>query len=288
VKHLKIYFLTLFLIGGTHFMYGQENNSGGYIPNWKLSLHLSPMLTRLKNNTGSDEEKERCGFSGGAGLTYYFKKIGKMELGVSMGLDYRMYHGKHPLNYNDSVWTTDVDGDRVHVYEQAQMTETQKAAYLAVPLQIHLNYPVSEHWEVYVNAGYSLSFLLSGRYTTHMILSRQGYYPEDNVLVSDVDVEGSQYFYPTDKAMAGDRMLKLKKKHSILGGLGVRYKVNWKFSFFAGVKGNFGLNNISGYKNTGEQTLANSDRSLNTLLSGGDKIRANAAGLEFGISVNLK
>jgi outer membrane protein OmpA-like peptidoglycan-associated protein len=244
------------------------------------------MFTQLKSNMYSSEEKSRMGFSGGADLIFFFKNTGKLKMGLSLGVGYSLYNSKRSLNYNDSAWTTDVGGDQVHVYEQGNITEKQTTAYFNIPIQLHFNYLISEKISIYMNAGYFLSFGSSGNYTSDAVLSRQGYYPRYNALIYDVDVEGAQYFYPTNKSLTNKESLKLKNSSGITASFGMKYMLSPKFSAFAGVKTCFGLSSISGY-NSEVITIANNNRNLNTLMSRGDKIKANAYGIEVGLSVNI-
>ncbi|SDB86111.1 OmpA family protein [Williamwhitmania taraxaci] len=289
MKQIVICLLVLFLASGFEVLNGQENNISSFdsSSNWKLSVHLSPMLTQLKSDTYSSEEKGRFGFSGGVDLAYYFKNTGKLKMGLSLGANYSIYNSQRSLAYNDSAWTTDAAGDLVHVFEQGNITEKQKVAYLSMPLQLRFDYSLSKRFVVYANVGYFLSFVMSSEYESNVMLSRQGYYPRFNVLINNVDVDGSQYFYPTNKSLSDKESLKLTSSSGIIASLGVKYKMSPRWALFGGFKTCLGLTNSSAYNASNTMVVANANRTLNTLMGRGDKINANAYGMEFGVTINL-
>lgn len=288
MKLIKYFFIISF-ISAFKIVNGQDNTHYPFecTSPWKLNFQVSPLLTQLKSDTYSNEEKSRPGFDGGLHLVYYFKNSGKLKLGVSIGAEYSVYNAKRNINYNDSAWTTDAGGDQVHVYEQGTISEKQKVTCVTIPLQLHFDYAITDQIGAYFNAGYYFSLMSSGKYTSDAVLSRQGYYPRYNVLIYDVDVEGSDYFYPTDKPLSDTRSLKLNNSNGIVASMGIKYRLSPKFSLFAGLKTSIGLNNISGYSSDNAVTIANNSTEINTLMSRGDKIKANAFGLEIGLTVNI-
>jgi outer membrane protein OmpA-like peptidoglycan-associated protein len=256
----------------------------GITPAWEITFKLSPMLTRLKSDQYKAEEKGKPTLSFGSDIAYYFIRSQQWKVGVSVGLGIGFYKTNRQLNYNDSAWGVDPLGEQVHIFEQGRFTETQKAAHITVPVSLLLKRAISERMEIYLNTGYYRAWTLSGSYATSGIMSRQGYYPKYNALVYDVDVYGSQLYYPENKSISESKSLSLKNSGGIVASLGVTYRLTPKICLFGGLTSCFGLSNVSGYNKEGDFTLINNDQSLNTLMRRGDKIKANAYGAELGVS----
>ncbi len=253
----------------------------------ELNFHLAPAITLIKSNTFGSEEKANTGFAGGADLTYYFKTVNKIKVGVSAGLNYSFYKTTRNLNYNDSVLTTDIDNEQVHLFEQGNnLEEVQKISFIDIPLLLHFNYTLSPKLEANLKLGPYLSFVAGNSFTSTTIYTSKGYYPKFNALVYNVDVDDSPYFYPTQKPISDHGKLKLKGNMGLEIGLGLKYRLNPKYTISVGVSSYMGLKNLSDYP--GEQkALVNSDRSINSVMKRLDKINAKAYCLELGFAFYL-
>ena len=254
---------------------------------WALNVQLTPTLSLLKSDVYNNERKVSCGFVGGLNAAYYFKTFDKFSMAFSAGLNFSNYNSNHKLNYIDSVWTVDADQDRVHVYEQCDnMKEKQTISYIDIPLLLYFDYVLASKLEAFVNVGCSFSVAtIKNSYYTESILTRKGYYPDYNVLIYDVDVPNSQYFYPTDKHISNKGVLDVKNNISLISAIGVRYRVSSKIALSLGLNSFFGVKNISNYKNNSGSTLVNNDHTVNTLFHNSEKIRVSAHGLSVGVSL---
>ncbi|MBN2613762.1 MAG: hypothetical protein JXB00_19550 [Bacteroidales bacterium] len=267
---------------------GQQNNiyPFDYSPRYQVKTWLAPFQTNMKSDN-LQPAVFSPGLGGGADFLFYLVNTGRLKPAIAVGLNVCSYNSSCSVNYNDSLWTTDPGNDRVHIYEQARIIEKQKAVYVSVPLQLHLDYSVSKRMGCYLNAGYFFSVASSGSYNSEVLLSRQGYYPRYNVLIYDVDVEGSQYFYPTDKTMNASEPLRLRNNGGFIASAGFRYRVSPVYSVHLGFKSLTGRKNISGY-NPGEEFLVvNNQHILNTTMAMNEIVKTTAWGVEFGLTMNL-
>jgi hypothetical protein len=256
---------------------------------WKLNFHLSPMFAKLNSNSYNSDVSGQFGYNAGIGLGYNCINFAKIKLGILLGIDYRILNSKINQVINDSAWTNDIDGDQVHVFEQGSIDESQKVSFLNIPIQLNFDYIVSDQWCIYLSSGYEFALVTSANYTSNVVLSRQGFYPKLNALIYDVDINGSSYFYPTNKSITNTKLLDINNSNNILCAFGLKYNLQpTKISFFAGLKTIIGINNISGYSGTSNYLIVNSDQSLNTLLGRGDKINISAYAFEFGVIIGLK
>ncbi|MFO7656356.1 MAG: hypothetical protein R6W78_04755 [Bacteroidales bacterium] len=267
---------------------GQKNNiyPFDYSPRFQVKTRAALMQTSLKSEhlrSGSSS----AGFGGGADLLIYMVNTGKLKPAVALGLNITSYNSLFNVNHNDSLWTTDPVNDRVHVYEQAQIIEKQRAVYVSVPIQLHLDYSITKKMGGYVSAGYFFSFASAGSYSSDVLLSRQGYYPRYNVLIYDVDVEGSQYFYPSDKTMTASALLQLRNNYGFIASAGLRYRVSPVYSIHIGLKSLTGRKNISGYIPGEGFLVVSNQHTLNTTMAMNKEVKTAAWGLELGLTMNL-
>jgi len=277
--------------------YGQIKKQTGTSPctldcsptRWALNIHLSPLLSTLKSDTYSSEESKQAGIHGGLDLAYFVKNEGKLKVAVSLGLNYSLLSVKRNKKFNDSVWTVDVADTTVHLFERGNLSENQRYGSLNVPLKLNIEYNLSPRLNIYLNGGVFYSLAVSKTYSSSGLLTRKGYYPTTNCWVSDLEMPGSLFFYPTDKPVSGSGNLNMKNGTGIELGLGLKYKLNQKYTISLGTKLISGNSSISNYSADPNFTYANSStHGLNSLMSrGGDQITPNAWGIEFGLSINL-
>jgi hypothetical protein len=255
---------------------------------FELNIHVTPSVSGLKNNKFVNDETMQMGFIGGFDLAYYFKTIGKLKTGISAGLNYSRYSTGLSLNYNDSLWVSDVDNEQVYLFEKGDnLKETQKAGFVDIPVLLRFDYILSPRIEAYMNAGAYFSVVISKKYSTSTSYTASGYYSEYNALLYNIDVANSPYFYPTGKAMSNDGTLQLNSNMGILAALGLKYWLTPTVAFTAGINSYMGLKNISGYDNTTKNTLVDSQQKINTLMGRSSNIKAIAYGFQLGISISL-
>ena len=257
-----------------------------YSPRYQLKTYLAPTFSNL-NSDNYKSKNSSMGFCAGADLIFYLVNTGRLKPAVSLGLNISTYNSSYNLNYNDSLWTIDPGNDRVHVYEQGEINEKQQAVFVSIPLQLHLDYSLSKRIGGYVSTGYFFSLISSGNYISDVLLSRQGYYPRYNVLIYDVDVEGSQYFYPSDKSMSATESLHLRSNDGIIFSTGLRCRLTPVYSFSIGLKGLVGQKNISGYSSDVGFLMVSNQHTLNTTMAMNEIVKTSSWGVEFGLTMNL-
>jgi len=254
-----------------------------------LNFHAAPALTQISNSKYSNATSMNAGFIGGFDGTYYFKTYKKLNIGVSLGLNYSLYRSGLKMNYNDSLWITDADNESAHLYEKgSNLIETQKVSFIDIPLLLHFDYPIDAKWDVYFNTGVYFSMHVSQKYSTAANYTAKGYYPKYNATFFNVDVPNSPYYFPTNKAMANNGTLDLKSNIGWQFALGCKYSISPTVAITAGLNTYIGLKNLSGYSNAAKTPLVNNNRQMNSLLSQSNSIKANAYCFEFGVALKLK
>jgi outer membrane protein OmpA-like peptidoglycan-associated protein len=258
---------------------------------WSLKVYVSPLNTNMVSRVYKDEEVSGFGMNGGADVGYVFYEKNKLSLKTAVGMGITNYNNQRKTDFTNQLWTSEFEETQnaqqsFLLTENAKgLEETDHLTYLDVPIKFGANYNVSARWDAYASLGITFGFNLSASYRSNASLTRSGLYPEYNVLLYDVDVEGSPYYYPTNKPVSGSGTIKDKTILSTEAAIGGVYKLNDQIRLFSGIKIIQGLTNVK--SNPTEMILASDDHSLNTLYNRKDKILTRALGLEMGVEINL-
>lgn len=256
----------------------------------KMSPPVSLLLTNVRSDTYDNEEKGFLGFNIGADFMYYYLNKDKFRASISLGVGYTNYRTSRNLSFEHSIWTTDADEDDVLVTEIVDnLNEKQSFRFLDIPLKLGFEYALSDILDAYISFGATYGFSLNGKYNSQAIVTRNGYYPDFNVLLFDIDVGGSPYFYPTNKIMKTNDAIDQNTNISFEGTLGMKLELNSKFSVLFGVKYMLGVKDIVDENNRFivRHNDELDDYSLNSLSGRGDVIKTSAMGLELGVQYNI-
>ncbi len=286
----NIIFTILFFLLATNFTLGQAEHQCDYTCSphqFAIRFFASPLITKLKSDTYNSEAKSKFGFNIGTDLSYYFINSGKFRSSISLGLGLTKYNSEYNLTFADSIWTVDVDNQQVFIRENLnEYIENQSVYFLDIPAKLGLEYSLSSRLDAYLNLGITYGVAIQNKYDNSGILTRTGFYPDYNALLYDVDVPGSPYFYPSNKEMNGSGAFNALNNVSFETALGLKYKLNPKWSVFGGLKFMNGFQNIKESKGMMTQTNT-SDYQLNSIMNRNDKVTTQAFGLEIGLALNL-
>ncbi|MDF1550935.1 MAG: hypothetical protein P1P88_24140, partial [Bacteroidales bacterium] len=287
----KTYIFTiLFFLMATNIAIGQTEHQCDFncSPHrFVLRVHGAPLMTKLVSDIYSSEAKSKFGYAFGTDLSYYFFNNGKFKSSVSLGFGLSQYNSQYNLTYADSIWASDVDNQNVLIKENInEYVENQGIMFLDIPVKIGLEYTLSPRLDAYLNLGFTYGLAIQNQYDNAGILTRTGYYPDINVLLYDIDVEGSSYFYPSNKAMAGNGEFIVQNNTSFEAALGLKYKLNLKWSVFGGFKYMQGFQSIKQGDGMMNQ-LSASNYEFKSIMNRNDKVIAQALGLEIGLAFNL-
>lgn len=258
---------------------------------WSYRLFVSPLGTNLTSNQFKAEEKAGLGFNLGGDVVYTFYKKNKLSLNTSLGLGITNYNNKRQGDYINKGWTSEYE-QTLNTQQSFYLTETLKGikesqhfTYLDIPIKVGIDYAFTQKWDGFATVGIAYGIKVRAKYSSTATLTRTGLYPDYNVLLHDVDVEGSPYFYPTDKAVSGSGKINAQSNLGVEATLGAKCKLNPMMSLYGGVKWMNGLQNAKTSPAT--TILANTATALNTLASRNDILETRALGLELGIQINF-
>ncbi|MEI8086599.1 MAG: carboxypeptidase regulatory-like domain-containing protein, partial [Paludibacter sp.] len=222
---------------------------------------------------------------------YTFFRSGKVSLNTSLGLGLTQYNSLRKTDYTNQLWTSEyestIPGNQTfYLTETAKnLEEQQHITFLEIPVKLGIDYALSSKLSAYANIGLAYGVNLSSKYSTKANITRTGFYPDYNVTLFDVDVTGSPYYYPTNKAVTGSGSIDKQNNLSAEGALGMKYKLSSNVALFAGAKLMHGFQNVK--TNPSEFIMATNATNLNTLANRADQLQTRAYGLELGVQLGL-
>jgi outer membrane protein OmpA-like peptidoglycan-associated protein len=258
---------------------------------WSYRLFVSPLNTNLTSNQFKAEEKAGLGFNLGGDVVYTFYKKNKLSLNTSVGLGITNYNNKRQGDYINKGWTSEYE-QTLNTQQSFYLSETLKGinerqhfTYLDIPVKVGIDYVFTHKWVGFATVGITYGIKVRDKYSSTASLTRTGFYSDYNVLLHDVDVAGSPYFYPTNKAVSGSGKINAHSDLGLQATLGAKYKLNPMMSLYGGMKWMNGLQNAKTSPTT--TIMANSATTLNTLASRNDILETRALGLELGVQINF-
>jgi outer membrane protein OmpA-like peptidoglycan-associated protein len=258
---------------------------------WSYRLFVAPLSSKLTSNQFKAEEKAGLGFNLGGDVVYTFYQKNKLRLNTSLGLGITNYNNKRQGDYINKGWASEYE-QTLNTQQSFYLTETLKGinesqhfTYLNIPVKLGIDYAFTQKWAGFATVGISYGINLGANYTSTATITRTGLYTDYNVLLHDVDVEGSPYYYPTNKAVFGSGKINAKSNLGLEATMGVKCKLNPIMSLYGGVKWMNGLQNAKTSPAT--TIMATSATTLNTLASRNDIVETRALGLELGVQINF-
>ena len=287
---ISIFLLTLFAVSSMAQNTHQCTLDCSPYP-WSYRLFVSPLMTNLTSDQFKSEEKAGLGFNLGGDIVYTFYKKDKLSLNASLGLGITNYNSSRQGDYLNKGWTSEYEQvlggmQTFYLTETAKgIKESQHMTFLDIPVKVGVDYAFTQKWGGFATFGVAYGINLGATYSSTATVTRTGYYPDYNALIFDVDVPGSPYYYPTNKAVSGSGKINTQSNLGLEATLGAKYKVNPTMSLYGGVKWMNGLQNVKTSPAT--TILANTATTLNTLASRNDIVETRALGLELGVQINF-
>jgi len=254
---------------------------------FSIRVFGTPLITNITSDRYAAEEKTAFGYNFGGDLVYTFYQGKKVSLNASLGLGLTNYNALRQTDFKNELWTSEYEST-ISANQTFYLTETatdinekQKMMFLDIPVKLGIDYALTEKLSAYATIGMAYGVPLSAKYNTSASITRTGFYPDYNALLFDVDVDGSPYFYPTNKAVTGSGSIAQQANLSVEGALGAKYKITPTIALFAGAKLMHGLQNVK--NNPAEFIMATSATTMNTLANRADELQTRGLGLEIGV-----
>jgi len=257
--------------------------------NFGVKLYYSYLSTGFNTETTGATLSKQTGFDTGAELIYTFKRSDKYLLTASIGISTSKYAGNYATSYTDSSVIRDSDGDDMLITNRiSNVSEKQYFNYINIPVKLGIEYQLVSKIAVFANAGISYSINTKSGYETAGQLTRTGYFEKYDLLLEDIDVDGSVYFFPTNKTMTGKGELIKKGNLFAVTTLGLKYNINQSVAISGGFTYYQGFQNIN---NEDKSSLLYHDTeykySLKSALVQGNSYKAKGIGAEIAVRYNF-
>jgi len=258
---------------------------------FSIRVFGTPLITNITSNKYAAEEKTAFGYNFGGDLVYTFYQGKKVSLNASLGLGLTNYNALRKTDFKNELWTSEYEST-INANQTFYLTETavginekQSMMFLDIPVKLGIDYALTEKLSAYATVGVAYGSPINAKYSSTASITRTGFYPTYNALLFDVDVPGSPYFYPTNKAVIGSGANSQTANFSAEGAMGAKYKITPTIALFAGAKLMYGLQNVK--TSPAEFIMAKSADALNTLANRVDELQTRGIGLELGVQFGL-
>ncbi len=249
----------------------------------KAQLKLSPFISygaqSLKYSFDNADVKGSTGIGFGADIQYHLSEY----LIVGTGLRIHSYKATAELgDFYTEQDLVDMDGDSYILRTTGSTIEEEyKSTAIEIPLFIRYQKWVTSDMILYGATGPVFSFLGSPNVSMNGTISTEGYYPEWELTIDNVEEYG---FYTRD---INDSKTETTLKTSIgwLIEVGAEYYLSKRVNLTAGVFFQPGLSNLSNGNSENEIML--DSHTYNGTLNGTDKVKLSKVGLRLGINFDL-
>ncbi len=184
-------------------------------------------------------KKMKTGFQAGFGFT---KKLNK-HLGIQTGLELASYHTELSLHNSSTYTSYQVDGEgQGFEYRTAVTGQKEKQSLYTINIPLMLQYVAGEKKaQFYGQAGLKIGLPLDGTNKTSAAeLTTTGYYPDMNVVLSDMPSHG----FGSQTNWEGIGALNTKVSYAAAAEAGLKLNIVNSRSIYIGAYIDYGLNDI--------------------------------------------
>ena len=250
-----------------------------------LGIEASYGSSTIKNNL-TNQDFWKSSFSPSAQImatyTLYFSK--KSPVAIKIGVGYASYNGYYSaVQILDTVrGLTDDDGDKYDAhYNYSDIREKLSLKYLEVPILLHIgNSYLTNGVQAWIEAGIKASFNISSSFNGEGKYSCEGYYPDWNVTLSDIDALGfvsNSDVYPTETTLELNKF--------VIWGIisaGMNIPLGEKVSILVGAQCGYSLLPVSTNETIENRFVAGKPNVLS-----GESTRIFNLGGKIGLNINL-
>jgi hypothetical protein len=245
-----------------------------------LEFFVSPSSTRINHDLSAytDDFSGNSAFKIHFGLRYRQPITG--GLNILLGVRHSSFSGNFVLsNYSNEYPSVDADNEEyTRIVNSPQINETQNLSYLDFQFGLQYRVPDAEKVKFYFSASTLYSIVLKSEYTASGTFSYEGYYPQYNITLFDLE----NYNFPSNKALNYSDELKTTSNISVLFGLGMEIKVSEDVNFNLGLNYQYGLKNISDYE-TNSYLISDTPNDYDSIMKASASTKLKSYGLTLGL-----
>ncbi len=255
----------------------------GFFAGIETGLSENRIITEGIGSMADMKSVQENSFSGTIETGYFFS--GGFGLSTGIGI-YSSYNTINLENYSNKFSTTDSEND---FYERrisgSAITENLNMSCLKIPLMLNLRIPGRSIFGVYFGAGINLSVPLTKNYSSSGLFSFTGYYPEFNVLLTDLPEYG--FVSNASVLSTGEPELKSYFLEGVASA-GFQFLIAGKIQLSAGLSYSMSLTDLADYREQINFQLATDSNSINSMLGGSNSSIAESIGLRLSLRYFFK
>ncbi len=271
MKNIYITFILVFSF--VNITLSQTQNEDSLFQNrFYIGANVSVFNSKITASSNLElNSKNYITFSESVETGYYFSK----NIGISAGFGMSTYKTDLSLaTYSNTFNAVDSESEEFQMsVSSSNVSENQKITYFDIPITVLLRFAINKKIGFYLNPGIKLSFISKADYNGNGIFSYEGYYPEYNVTLHNIDEYGYPTNYTVDK-LGETGLAKLNKSFIATAGIYLQFK---KFNIAVGAYYDRGLGNI--YEgDPANYILSRNPDNYNSLLGSSEKTLTQAIG----------
>ncbi|MCH8903498.1 MAG: hypothetical protein IIA45_06255 [Bacteroidetes bacterium] len=264
--------------------------------NFYASVNYVSSFTRIKNDIsansgiyGNWSSESQFGHNAGIDLSYFINErtssaLGAVKIGFGAGFGFSIFKNSIYLSsYENSFSDIDKDGDNFEKRISIDnINELNSLTYIDIPVSLKLKYPLTSRISVFLDLGTKFSFLQSYEYRITGSATYEGYYPDFNVVLSNI----AEYGFYTDKAFSAKSNDLIQKQNNVsaFGTLGVSIPLGSHTTFNIAAHFVNGFSDISDISSTDYQLSRNVGEYNSLLFGSSSRVALQSYGLFVGLS----
>jgi hypothetical protein len=247
-----------------------------------IGINLMPAQSQIINE-GSDLSLSGTPVNVINGSVEFGVFLGR-RLGLNLGIGYGTFGELMQLEQHSGVFQAmDSENDAYEMrWTGSGIREEQNINYLAIPLGIRYQLPLSAKFALYAKGEIDFCLTLDKSYSSKGIYSYAGYYPAYNVLYSNLP----EYGFPSDLNTDIEGDLEINS-FRLLGGLsaGATFSLSKSMQISAGAVFMNSLSSIFfSSANTADIRLTDGPNKVNSLMELGDGVHLRSLGLNIALT----
>lgn len=250
-----------------------------------VGINILPMQSQIVNK-GSDLSMKSTASNVIHASVEFGVFLGR-RLGFNVGLGYGTFRELLQLPEASGVFqATDSENDSYEMrWSGSRIEEEQNINYLAIPLGIRYQLPLTSRFACYAKGEMNFCFLLDKSYTSKGIYSYSGYYPAYNVVYSNLPEYGFPSGLNTD--IEGDLEINsFRMLGTMAAGISYRFSKNVQISAGAVLMNSFG-SVFSSSQSIADRRLTDGPQKINSLMDLGSGAQLKSFGLNFGLTYSF-
>ena len=215
--------------------------------NHEVSVNIGGGVSSFQTRPTVGKNLGNWASNAGLGYSYFFNQ----SWAIGTGINFAFYKGGISIDNHDWQQAA-INKETGHAFDflvnSSRYKETQRVTMVTIPLMAQYQYQYEEKIPLYAAFGFKLGIPVSAKNQSKGNFTTKGYYPNLNVTYEDL----SDYGFVTNQPFPKNKTdIGLKTAFMMSAELGVKYPLSEKFSLYAGIYVDYGLNNMLKGKSAG-------------------------------------